>query len=464
MLRFILPLLLVFALPTLAEDKPAVPPVAKPAAAIDVPNDPYKVQGVEVDITGEAATKARDKAFLEGSRKAFDLLAARLSAGDKISAKKLGDDGVGQLIRSFEVEKEKASKDHYVATLTFYFRPAATQNLFASRGIEIMEDPYNKPVKTAEGANPAEANATAYKPYLVLPILRVGGRAILWEEQTSWLRAWLNFLSDYPQADLKIVEGSMEDIRTISAPEALAGLRLPLQKLMQRYQAKGIIIPVLLSHDAQPTAEQDLNIQVARFDENGVMQGTYTVPLYAELGRKSIEWLQAGAGAALGIVRDGMQKSVAVAATEPSTGLPPSLAPEAVDPNAAVMLMTLTIPFSYQADWPNAQRALQNLPGLSQFSTLRMTRDKATVRIAFKGTRQQLEKILGESGYQLVEPSTADGTLLLLPNGQTPVAASRPMFQTVYPEQATPPEAAPLQEPDENGSSDDMASPDEEEQ
>lgn len=442
---------------------------AEDSAKVDAPPaDPYTVKGVDVDIEGVAANKARDKAYIEGGRKAFDQMAAGLSAGGKISAKKIGDSTLQSLISSFEVEKEKSSSGKYIATLTFHFRRNAVQDLLSSRGIEISEDPYAKPAST-DNTEPASATPKAKDLYIVLPVLRVNEKAMLWEAQTIWYRAFMNYLSDNPQADMKVAEGTNEDMRNISAQEALAGMKGPLQKLMQRYGAKGVVVASLLSPSEQPNPSLDLTIQIARFDDKGDMQGTYTIPLYAEYSRRTLDWLQDGAGAALGIMREGMDKGsptqVASAPADPSApAAAPLTAPVPASQaatNAASTTFNLGIPFTYSSDWARARNALQSTQGVEDLSTQRLTSAKGVVRISFRGTRAQLEQALAEKGYQLVEPASPDGTLLLLPNGQTPSAAQapplQPQYRTVYPTPApnssnpTPDTVEGVATPDDDG-------------
>lgn len=448
MLRFFLlfPLLLIGLLgaPALRADdtpKPDAPSV-----------DPYTVTGVAVDIEGVSANKARDKAYIEGGRKAFDQMAAGLSAGGKISAKKIGDGTLQNLISSFEVEKEKSSSGRYIATLTFHFRRNAVQDLLSSRGIEVSEDPYAKPASANTGEPVAALLAKPKDLYVVLPILRVNEKALLWESQSVWYRAFMNYLSDNPQADMKVAEGTNEDMRNINAQEALAGMKGPLQKFMQKYGAKGVVVASLLSPNEQPNPTMDLTIQIARFDDKGEMQGTYTVPLYAEYNRRTLDWLQDGAGAALGIMREGMEKNSPTQVMAANTPAPPSqtltsAVPAAptqppspvMDPHAPVNAFNLSIPFTYPSDWARARSTLQSTSGVNDLSTQRLTSAKAVVRITFKGTRSQLEQVLASKGYQLVEPASPDGTLLLLPNGQTPsgspAAELQPQYKIVYPQQ-----------------------------
>lgn len=451
---FLLPCLLlpVWAAAQEGDEAPAQESAAPEAAGANI----YTVKGVEVDIKGTSASKARDKAFAEGSRKAFDTLAQKLSAAGKISAKKLDDATLQGLIKSFEVEKEKASGGRYIATLTFHFKQPSVEGFFASRGIEIHEDPL-APAVAAAGDTPAAKDIE--KPLiLVLPVMRLADRTVLFEEPTAWRRAWETYLSDNPQKDLVIAEGTMEDVRTITGTEALSGMRPALQKLMERYHAKGAIVPMLPSASMVPEPSQDLSITVSRYDATGSLQGNYTVPLYAEKGRKTPEWLQSGVGMAMGTLRDAMQKengSLAVMnpgmpATAPGA-VPGAVPPGTIPPNARITQFTLTIPFTFDEDWPNARAAVQDLQGVSRFDTVSINRTRGIVRLAYAGTRQDFERSLAEKGYQLVAPAVADGTFILLPAGQTitpqatiPAPATtiqrqpQAVFTTTYPQASSP--------------------------
>ncbi|MBY0429154.1 MAG: DUF2066 domain-containing protein [Alphaproteobacteria bacterium] len=398
-------------------------------------DDPYTVHGVQVDVTAENSMKARDKAFTLGQQTAFLALAKTMSGEDKI---KMYDEAqIGKLVKSFEVETERASGTRYTATLTYHFKPQATSALLGKNGVEVSDDPYNRP-KKRDGIEALSATTMPPERILVLPILRAPERSILWEEKTSWHRAWDNVLSDRPQPDLMIAEGTLEDVGAITASEALAGLNLPLTRIMRKYQAHGVIVPVLMASSNMPQPNQNLSIQLARFDDHGKMLGTIVLPVPAQPNRKDMEWLQASVMNTINAWRDNVAKTSQqpIVTTQSSPINSPASGNMPAPAAGQFMRVMLTVPFANMEEWASKREALQGIPGMAALEVLRMNRYRAVVQLDYTGAQSQLDQALTTRNMQILPTNPPDGTYMLSSTGQPQVvngATGQPVFKTVYP-------------------------------
>ena len=430
--------------------KPSPTPAAvskmEPVAKLDAPaenkesgevssDDPYTVRGVQVDVTAESSMKARDKAFTLGQQTAFLALAKSMSGDDKV---KMYDEAqIGKLVKSFEVETERASGTRYTATLTYHFKPQATSALLSKNGVEVSDDPYNRP-KKRDGIEALSATTMPTERILVLPILRATDRSILWEEKTTWHRAWDNVLSDRPQPDIIIPEATIEDVGAITASEALAGLSLPLTRIMRKYQARGVLVAVLMANNNMPQPNQNLSVQLARFDERGKMLGTIVMPVPAQPNRKDMEWLQASVMNTINAWRDNVAKTSqqpivttqAAPINTPASGNMPA-------PAAGQFLrVMLTVPFANMEEWASKREALQGIPGMAALEVLRMNRYRAVVQVDYSGAQSQLDQALTTRNMQILPTNPPDGTYMLSSTGQPQLgngATGQPVFRTVYP-------------------------------
>lgn len=401
-------------------------------------DDPYTVHGVKVDVTAETSMKARDKAFTLGQQTAFLALAKSLTDDEKI---KMYDEAqIAKLVKSFEVESERASGTRYSATLTYHFKPQATAALLGKNGIEVSDDPYNRP-KKRDGIEALSATTMPPERILILPILRAPDRSILWEEKTPWHRAWDYVLSDRPAPDLIIPEGTVEDVGAINANEALAGLNLPLTRIMRKYQARGALVAVLMANNNMPQSNQTLSVQLARFDVQGKMLGTIVMPVPAQPNRKDMEWLQASVMNSINAWRDNVAKTSQqpIVTTQNVTGVNSPTTTTAAAPTAGQFLrVMLTVPFANMEEWAAKREALQGVPGIANLEVLRMNRYRAVVQIDYSGAQSQLDQALTTRNMQIMPTNPPDGTYMLSSTGQPQVingATGQPVFRTVYPTQ-----------------------------
>jgi hypothetical protein len=121
-MRFVLPVLLLVALPALAQETPmAVDDSGVYQQATIAPEDPFTITGVVVDATAKNAVEARTEAFAKGSEIAVQKFLEAQGATDA----SLNGVKPETLVRDFRVDKEQFSRTRYTASLTYRFKPRA---------------------------------------------------------------------------------------------------------------------------------------------------------------------------------------------------------------------------------------------------------------------------------------------------------------------------------------------------
>ena len=320
------------------------------------------------------------------------------------------------------------------------------------KGGDIASDP-NK-TKRPDGGLALSATTMPVQRTLVLPILRSAERSILWEEKTAWHKAWDNVLLDRPNPSLIVPEGTIQDVGAITASEALAGLNLPLTRIMHKYQAREVLVAVLVANNTSPQPSQNLSVQLARFDAQGKILETATMPVPAQPTRNDMQWLQANVTSTIAVWQDILMKEKQKAAMQP-LGQPGGVAAPITPNNPAgrqSVRVTLTVPFATMDEWAAKRDTLQTIPGMASLEVLRMNRYRAVIRLDYTGEQTQLDQALTTRNMVILPSNPPDGTYVLSSTGQ-PInngMPTQPVFTTVYP---TPPPVivqqgqVPIQQP-----------------
>lgn len=105
----------------------AVPQSQEELATVEasiVPDDPYTISDVVVDVTADNAVDARAQAFEKGAALAVEKFVALQGADVDLAS--VDPD---TLVRDFQVNEERFSRTRYTALLTYRFKPNAMANL-----------------------------------------------------------------------------------------------------------------------------------------------------------------------------------------------------------------------------------------------------------------------------------------------------------------------------------------------
>ena len=183
----------------------------------------YTVGGVDVDVTADTVAQARERAIAQGHLKALSALFDRLVLEeDRSRAPDLSTQEIEGLVLGFSVADERTSDVRYLAELTFRFKPQAARALLVQRGLRFAE--------------------TQSKPWLVLPLARVDGTTLLWEEGNAWREIWQERRGVGELVPLLAPVGDLADIAAIDAGRAATGDAAALAALAGRYGTERVLL------------------------------------------------------------------------------------------------------------------------------------------------------------------------------------------------------------------------------
>ncbi|MCK6451102.1 MAG: DUF2066 domain-containing protein, partial [Alphaproteobacteria bacterium] len=199
---------------------------------------------VPVDTTANTAANARAQALADGQRRALRRVFERIVlTEDMARLPRLNDRAIEGLVRALEVDKERTSAVRYLAELTIRLKPDEVRGLLQQAGLRFAE--------------------TRSRPVLVLPVLREGDNALLWEETNRWRRVWAEMPAPDGLVPIIVPIGDLTDGETIDAAAALAGDEGKLAAIMQRYRAAAAIVAVA-EPPASPQPRAPLRLAVTR--------------------------------------------------------------------------------------------------------------------------------------------------------------------------------------------------------
>lgn len=341
---------------------------ASPRAA--APADVFTIAGVAVDATADTAVAARGLALAAGHRAAYRRLVARLvPLAQQEAAREIGAGELAALVRDFEIEDEKTSPVRYLATLRFRFDRRGVRNRFRAAKIGFAETPS--------------------KPRLVLPVYRVAGADLLWDEPNPWRDSWNALPASDGLVPLVLPAGGLADINDVSATQAVDGQEDRLQAITGRYGAAGVI--VIRAQRGRDGGAPALRVITTRFgaDEGAGAQ----TQRFAAAGRDESALLAAAAAATMRRIEEDWKARNLLR----------------FDRRASVVAKA---PLAGLADWAALDRKLSRVALLWASELVALTRRQATVRLGYFGDARQLQTALGQN--DIVLSRTGSGWALRL--------------------------------------------------
>ena len=186
-------------------------------------NQVFKIENIEVDETSETAIAAREKALEIGHKKAWELLFRRVTLPDENSQMvELSLDEIKGLVQGYEVVRERISPVRYLANLTVIFNPNLVREIFFKNGVTFSETPS--------------------LPILLIPVFETNGVSRLWKRPNPWMNVWKESFYDNSFIPLIIPEGDFQDIKYLSAEQAIRGKLVDFNPIMKKYRVQKIIV------------------------------------------------------------------------------------------------------------------------------------------------------------------------------------------------------------------------------
>lgn len=343
----------------------------------------YTVTDVATDVTADSAAKARDQAVAQAQRQALDQLFDRLGAPANLT-KKLKDDDIATLVKSFEVQNERASAVRYLGAFTIHFKPNA--------------------VRTYLGKHNATFDETRGEALLVLPVTKDATRAVLWEDKTKWHSAWDSSAANAGIVPVIIPSGGLEDIALISTAEALQGKSSAIKAIIDKYQAHGAVVAVLTGDITKAGAP--LSISLTHFDENGATIDNADI---------AVDSLSPAAGSdtimaqAVQKVRRKIEKDWRMNREEKPVEVfdetretkETEADSYASEPDEPTTHLPVTVAINSLPEWAQIRRKLSSLPQIVQVEVIALQRGSSNIEIEFYGSIDALQLVLNQQGFAL---------------------------------------------------------------
>jgi len=325
-------------------------------------DDPFTVRNVEVDVTAETATAARERAIGEAQRLAFERLVAKLSTqGTRRTVPTPDANGLDELVRDFEVDSEKVSAVRYLATFTVRFKPNAIRALLRDSQVTFAE--------------------TASKPLLVLPLYRAEGALILWDDPNPWREAWANLGPTEGFVPLTVPNGDIADVQDIGPDQALARDPDRYRAIASRYRAAGVLLAFATLRMDVRSNKPMLDVTATRIDP-ALPEQTLVFTFGDEsstdaLLAKAVKAVRAG-------VENSWKRDNVLRFDKPQS-------------------LTVTVPIAALADWVEVRKRLAAVAALSQTEIVSLSRTAVVLSLTFPGDQEQLAAALVQRDLALVQ-------------------------------------------------------------
>ncbi|MCB1538431.1 MAG: hypothetical protein H6865_01685 [Rhodospirillales bacterium] len=416
---FLLPLTVFFA---------AFLALGTPHAAHAGADDPYSVKGISVDVTGTSALDARNKAFSEARRKAWQAMAEKIVPQSRSADIVVPDDRViAGVVRDVEIVNEKMTSRRYAGTLDIRFDPSAAKRTIQLAAAEPAQQPQAQESPAAAtvthtDASGVQASVTTVslprqqsvqsapqrvsraRPVLVLPWYGAPGGQTLWGQANPWRAAWeeRGALARDKSVPVVLPVGDVEDVRDYSPPQPIS-LRGNLNALLRRYETAWAVAAV-----AEP--QRDGGVSVALYKTDGddtIPVGRFTVPGTARdpLGTavdRAMTLLRAAPGAAGAVTRntldDAAPPRMPVDASAARTGANTGTGMDT--PMGAYRTLAR---FSNLREWVTIRQALARVPGLESVNVQSISPGQASLQFAYNGGPQMLAGAMAQAGLNLTQ-------------------------------------------------------------
>jgi Uncharacterized protein conserved in bacteria (DUF2066) len=352
-----------------------------PAKADDQP-DPYAAT-VKVDATAVNAVDARRLARLDGQRQALDKVVQQLSGSADVKLPKLDDNAITDMVANFAVANERMSAVRYLADYTFHFHPAGVRRLMQTAGIGIAGSAAPDSGAAAGNGQAGSTGAAAEagssgESTVVLPVLKDGATAVLWEDPNPWRDAWAQRPAGPGAVRLIVPLGGVSDLDVIDAAQAIAGNPSALDAITT-HNGGGEAIAALATAQRQGDNLAGLAVTVKRY-RHGQLVGSQSESFSIHPGESEGDFIARAVDGTAQAIESGANAAV-------GSGPPTSL--------------TAIVPISGLGEWLEVRNRLAAVPSVHEVDLLSLNRQQARIEIIYSGTPDQLKSSLADADLDL---------------------------------------------------------------
>jgi hypothetical protein len=171
-----------------------------------------QVGGIDVNVTGKDADDARLQGWKLAQRKAWE----------QIGGAKMGDEQIDSMVSAVIIEHEQIGPRRYIAKLGVIFDRAKAGQFVGSAGGDFA--------------------ASRSAPMLIIPVLRSGGTAQVYEVRGPWQKAWASFQTAASPIDYVRPSGAGGDSLIITAGQPGRRSRLWWRTVLDQFNATDVLI------------------------------------------------------------------------------------------------------------------------------------------------------------------------------------------------------------------------------
>lgn len=361
----------------------------------------FEIREVAVEATAESPLAAREQALAQARQIAFARLLERLTllAPAEIEPLVPGDEVLVDLVRDFEVAREKSSATRWLGTLTLRFDPERVRSWLGRRNIPFA--------------------ARAADPVLVLPVFEQDGRPVLFEEPNPWLRVWAERAQDTMLVPIVVPTGDLDDLVALGAREAIAGDAGGITALGARYGTARTLLVQARLEPSGPEGAPEITVAVT---DLGTEPPAVDIRRFRGRPETAPErLLTAAADAVIARLEESWIKGGDVVPTN---------------------TLAVVLPLASLRDWLALRREIEAVPAIKEVELRSLSAEQAEIVLHFTGSQGDLAETLRQRGFAL---AWTNGRWQLARAGAFPPAW--PGEGTVPPPSAspTPPPGATLQ-------------------
>jgi hypothetical protein len=152
--------------------------------------NPYQINDIRVDVEGETAIDAREKALNQARRNAFSLLSERMGLVDQMAGVQTDDGTIASMVDSFEINREKLSKNRYLASVNVTFNERALQAYLRRQSATAMPFQGDRMVDNAQNINQNNVGAVEQQNSLNRQSQQLNTRHYVIQVNIADLRQW----------------------------------------------------------------------------------------------------------------------------------------------------------------------------------------------------------------------------------------------------------------------------------
>lgn len=339
--------------------------------------DLFEIRDVAVEATAQSPAAAREQALAQARHIAFVRLLERLTSLEKAEIEPLvpEDAVLIDLVRDFEVTREKSSATRWLGTLTLRFDPDRVRSWLGRRNVPFV--------------------ARAADPVLVLPVFEHNGRPILFEEPNPWLRVWAERVRETMLVPIVVPAGDLDDLVALGAREAIAGDAGGINALAQRY---GTARTLLVQARLEPAGPEASGPDSSGPDSSGPKGAPEVTVAVTDLGTEppTVEIRRFR-----GRPETPAERLLAAAADAVIARLEKNW--KGGGDVAPTNTLAVVLPLASLRDWLGLRREIAAISAINEVELRSLSAEEAEIVLHFTGSQGALAETLRQHGFDLAQ-------------------------------------------------------------